>query len=235
MSKILLGPIISEIRGKTGAVVFSRNRFGNIIRRKTSPVQPNSVLQNAQRSFFSFLSTHFKESSTSTERQAWSDWGANSPISNTLGQVYHPTGINSFLRPNTLLKLTGGSLQANPPAMFGQARSLILIPAGFVISEAAQTISISASADVNGWAPNLPGDELIIFMGAPQNPSVSFFKSPYRYAGHMQGNVVPLIFPQTVPCPFYAQEDQKVWIAVTHMDPTGLVSPRAFATITVVA
>ncbi len=49
MARITLGPLISDISGKTAGSVFSRWHGRNYVRRLVIPANPQSVLQTAQR------------------------------------------------------------------------------------------------------------------------------------------------------------------------------------------
>ena len=235
MSKIILGPLISEIRGKTGSIVFSKNRSGNYIRRKTSPVQPNSTRQNDIRQRFSSYASYFKTALLPARRSAWSEWASNSPFSNTLGQKIYLSGINAFIRVNSLASLIGSPRFDDPPTEFGNASSFILDPTGFSISESTQKLTITDYSDITGADFSKPDDYAVINIGIPQNPGIKFFKGPYRFAAAIEGALIVPTFPYTLDVPFYCQKDQKVWISCTHFDPQGKISANANISTLVVA
>jgi hypothetical protein len=65
-----------------------------------------------------------------------------------------------------------------------------------------------AFTNTDEWATAV-GGSLLVYAGRPQNPSVNFFKGPYRFAGRINGAVVPPTSPLTVPAPFVFQQTQR--------------------------
>jgi len=236
MARILLGPSIGEIRGKVGGGVYSRNRFGNYLRMKTSPVNPNTSRQNAVRSIFSTLATEYKDTVTNPKKEAWNEWGSNSPITSNLGTTYNPTGINAYIGINALLMQAGQTPITEPPSLYGEEAPCILSAAGFACSEATQDIAITANADIAGFDASTDDDLALIYMGSPQNPNVSFFNGPYRYCDVLIGDsVAPLAFPTSSAVPFEFVEGQRIWIKIIHISPERRKSPPSIINILAVA
>lgn len=236
MALIQLGSIVAEIRGKLGGTVFSRNRSGNYMRNKTSPVNPNTERQVQVRSQFSFLAGYFKDTITATQRDNWNSWANNSPFTNVLGNTYYTTGINSFIKINMMKLLCGLSIIADPPTEFGEASPIILNEAGIVVSEAAGTISITAITDLLNFDGSIDDEAVLISVGEPRSPNVNFFKGPYKIATAIVGNsLTPPVFPNEITPPYALIEGQRLNIKVKHLSATGQVSPESVCDVLVVA
>jgi len=87
------GPIVGQISGAEGGVVFSSNRYGPYIRRRAIPVNPQTPKQLKIRAL--------------TDKEAWRSWAANSPITNVLGLKQILDGHAAFVQCNNALKFMG--------------------------------------------------------------------------------------------------------------------------------
>ena len=104
MAKILLTHIAADIRGHAGGTVFSKNTFGNYIRNKVTPVNPNTVAQALVRSRFTSISQDWK-GLTEAQRQAWNQGAINFQNTDIFGNSVPLTGFNLFTPGGRLLVL----------------------------------------------------------------------------------------------------------------------------------
>lgn len=91
--------LISEIRGKVGNLVFSRNASGPFVREYVSPVQPNSAGQQLYTSITADLTEYWRELPPRSKIR-WKDFARDYPYYNALGQQRFYTGYQLFCRQN---------------------------------------------------------------------------------------------------------------------------------------
>ena len=118
MAKIIFsGAGITEIRGKAGGSVFSRNASGAFWRNRVNPVNPQTSRQLAVRSGFTSISTQWRDL-TNAERQAWSDFAPTMPFQDALGQSKIYTGNQLFMKLNQSLTQASPAtpLLTSPPS-----------------------------------------------------------------------------------------------------------------------
>lgn len=175
MALIKLGALVSEVRGSIGGVVFARNRGGAYIRNRSIPLNPQSVRQSAVRQVFGQLSNIWSTSLTAAQRTAWEVYASNVPLPNSLGENRNVSGINMYSRGNALILDTAGTREDDGPTIFTQGPSFTPT---ITLDSAADTLSVT---DLGGYDPATDGFiGLFIAQGLPQQPGVSFYKSPFR-------------------------------------------------------
>ncbi len=99
MVKILLGNMITDMRGSQGGSTFSRNTFANYIRNKTSPVNPNTVAQQLVRNRLAAMSQSWG-GLTAAQRTAWIDGAPVWSNNNIFNQAINYTGFSLYGRIN---------------------------------------------------------------------------------------------------------------------------------------
>ena len=84
MAKIKYSALVQEMRNKLNGSVLSKNRYGNYVRNKTTPVNPQTVFQQNQRSRLSAVSQAW--SSLSEEaRRGFARLAENHPYTDIFG------------------------------------------------------------------------------------------------------------------------------------------------------
>lgn len=117
MAKILLGATIGDIRGKQGGTVYSRNRYTNYTRQKTSPVNPNTIKQSQVRNKFGNISSAWRQLGSNFQ-QSWINLADQLAPTNVFGNSFKYTGFNVFMLGNQTLQangITSAVVQAAPP------------------------------------------------------------------------------------------------------------------------
>lgn len=224
----LINPsMLGEVRGSIGGATFSRNRSGAYIRKRATPINPNTERQADARNRMTDLSIRWTLTLTQAQRDAWDEYAANVPSSNKLGDAINLTGQNWYVASNALRLQAGLARVDAAPIVFQRA----LTPEGFAptASEATQLLSIAFDTGED-WVSQ-DGAAMIVFMGLPQNAGRNFFNGPYRYAGAVLGDSgAPPASPQTIAVPFPVAEGQKIWCQGLVMLADGSYSPRALGT-----
>lgn len=118
MAIIKYGPLASEVRGSIGGTTFSRSRAGAYVRKRTKPVFSNTKRRTPWLSRMPYVYHYWLNVLTDEQRQSWNTMGDNTEWTNALGETYHPSGYNLWLRAQTLLLEAESAIQATCP---GQA------------------------------------------------------------------------------------------------------------------
>jgi len=221
MALVKYGGGVVDMRGSIAGNTFSRNRYGNYIRAKTMPINPNSVFQQVVRAAIAFLTERWYSTVTEAQRSAWATYAAGVSMNNKLGESIHLSGFNHYIRSNSILKQLGlAPIDAGPTVLeIPEQDPTFAITA----SEATQLISV-AGDDTMEWL-----DEdlayLVTFMGVPQNITRNFFDGPWRVMDSIAGDsVTPPTLPDTQTAPFTLTEGQKIWTYARIIRADGRVS-----------
>lgn len=221
MALIITGGGISAISGSIGNWVFSRTRAGQIVRSKQIPVNPNSPRQVASRGIMSQASAMWLDSASAAQRIEWDVFASNMIETNRVGQDYHMSGFNQFVRSNATGLNAGLASYLDGPGLFAKVAQDNTMTA--TVSEGSQEITLAFNPD-REWV-DLAGAAMIVEMGLPQNPSISFFAGPWRKAGVILGdNSSPPTTPETIAVPFPVVENQKIFVRVKIIFDDGRVS-----------
>ncbi len=116
MAKIQFGIAISDARGSIGGVTFARNRNGAYARRKTNPVNPNTIAQQERRDQIADMSQLWREMSDG-ERDGFTVLGAQIIRVNSLGNNYSLTGLQAFQSINQNRFSSGQSAISTAPVL----------------------------------------------------------------------------------------------------------------------
>ena len=195
--------------GSIAGNTHARNRFGNYMRARTKPVNPNTDRQAAARTMIRYLAEQWREDPMDdAKRLAWATYANGVAWNNKLGETVKLTGFNHFIRSNAAMIAAGGSLVINGPPDIG-------LPPGdeaFAVTCNATTQKISvAFTDTFDWALET-GAYLSVEMGMPQNATRNFFGGPWRFAAGIAGvDTTGVSTPQEIDPPFTLTPGQRVW------------------------
>ena len=103
-----------EARGSVGGITASRNSSGQILRCKSSPVQPRSSTQQQRRYTMQKLTRSF-QNLTAAQIADWNDFASNWPVTDVFGDSITITGMNWFVALNSRLDALGKAISTNPP------------------------------------------------------------------------------------------------------------------------
>ena len=105
MALVKYGGGIVQASGSIAGTTHARNRFGNYVRARTKPVNPNSASQGAVRTALSYLAMIWASLLTAAERTSWNTYAAAVAIKNRLGETVYGTGFNHFIGWNSALSV----------------------------------------------------------------------------------------------------------------------------------
>jgi hypothetical protein len=97
MTQIKYGQLISDARGSTAGMTFTRNRTGSVMRTKKMGVRPNSQSQNDVKVFLSKSASAWKLLVPSHVKE-WNLYAAGMSQKNRLGDNTKMTGFNYFCK-----------------------------------------------------------------------------------------------------------------------------------------
>jgi hypothetical protein len=229
MGLVRFGGGVVQISGSIAGNTHARNRFGNYVRPRTKPVNPNSDYQAAVRTSLSWLTEYWNSTMTAAQRTAWATFAASIAMKNRLGETIYLTGFNHFLRANIERKRLVLGIVANGPTVL----SLPEKDPTFAVSgsEATQKLSVTFSA-AYAWA-NEDGGHLVVYMGVPQLATRNFFNGPWRYTGDVDGAAEPPESPAEMDPAFTLTEGQKVWCYARVSRADARLSEPFYASFTV--
>lgn len=163
--------LVSGMSGKLNGSVAARNKGGNYIRNKTTPVNPQSTFQQQARAMFGGVSSLFR-SLTADKVNSWNAAAANFPYTNIFGDTSFLNGLQLFTKLNTNLSVVDTATLTTPPSPEG-AGSLVLDSARLAIAAEELTILFSST----------PPESAVLFVleaTAPVSGNSRFYKNRFR-------------------------------------------------------
>lgn len=102
--------------GSVGNETSSHNRGGQYRRQRSIPTNPRSVAQQAARARLADLAAGWR-GLTASQQTAWIAFGNSFTVNNTLGTAIHLTGLQCYIKVNTVNLLNGTAIVSVPPAL----------------------------------------------------------------------------------------------------------------------
>lgn len=177
-AKFTPGAIVSEIRGKIAATVFSRNKGGAVIRNRIKPINRRSTGQSTRRQVLGNLASSWR-GLTVAQRESWNTAAPNFPLQDTLGQTIFLSGEQLYVRFNANLVLIGAPQITTAPAAFAFAI--------FTVALTAEDPTVAASFSVVFTpTPLTAGNTLAVYATPNLSPGVSAPNaSKFRFIGQI--------------------------------------------------
>ena len=209
MALVKYGGGIVGMSGSIAGNTFARNRFGNYVRARTKPVNPNTAAQVNVRAALAYLTDRWSNTVTAVQRAAWNQYGSNVAMKNKLGETVYLTGFNHYIRSNSIRKAQVGLIIDAAPTVFElPAQDSTL---SFTSSEATQVLTV-AFDDTLDW---IDEDDawLFVFQGSSQNKQRNFFAGPWKFGDSEEGDAKAApTSPLAVAAVFPFVEGQRTWI-----------------------
>lgn len=194
--KILDIPKSGSVAGQTN----SRNRFGQYIRSRAIPVNPNSSAQGQMRARFGDNSQAWR-SLTDAQRAGWSDLGLQLQRTDALGQTYTLTGLQAYIAINNNNLDAGSAVVSAAPALISPVGLLTatVTTTGGTLSLAYTATPLSAGHKLFVYASpqrspgrNFEGDYRLIFQSAAAAASPANILAAYtaRFGAPVVGNKI---------------------------------------------
>jgi hypothetical protein len=226
--------IAGELSGRIGAHVFSHNAGGQYIRVLTVPTNPNTVFQQVVRNAVAQLTNQWNNLLTPAQRAEWELYADNVQVTNRLGEKINISGLAMFVRSNVARRQFNEAAVLDGPGVFNL--SSYLPPTLSNASEATQTVDVNFSGSFvdSPWA-NEAGGFLFVYVSRPQNPSINFFRGPYRGVLRVVGDPVPPASPIAVGVPFPIIAGQTLFGRAVATRADGRYATSSFFQVTTIA
>lgn len=177
----------SMYSGSLRGITASHNKGGLYFRGRTVPTNPNTGRQQLVRSIMNGLMQAWSEELSESQRQAWRDYAANVPVTDSLGQTMQLSGINWFVRANVpriqansdLAGASGFVRVDQAPAVFNTGPTILTVDSfegDFTTPPG--TVDLTATLDSEAVDNSL----VLLYVAPPQTPGVRFYKGPYQLA-----------------------------------------------------
>jgi len=170
MALIKYGPVVADARGSVGGTVFTRNRFGAVMKQRTTPKYNGSERQAAMTALMSVIVDSWNTDLTVALRNAFNSATLLFTVPNALGEQVHLTGMQWYMRCNFLLSLTGQTLVTAPPVA-------PIIPAPTLTIEHVPDTGIVCSA-IGDWDTSAT-TKVLVSTSATLRQTVNYFKGPW--------------------------------------------------------
>ena len=175
--KAKFGIVVVDGRGKSNGNVYAKNRAGNYIRTKVTPVNPRTGAQLGQRSSVTNLSQAWR-ALTEVQRAAWNAAVVSFQKTDIFGDLRKPSGFNLYMRLNLNLLAIGASTIVMPPVPSAVGDIVI----GELTAGANPTLSLAYTSAVSS------SSIIIVRATPPVSPGKSFVKSEFRQISIFVGN-----------------------------------------------
>lgn len=227
MAKAKYGAMMVDLRGKLGGHVASKNRSGAYFRTKVTPVNPQTSSQVNARAIFTNFSQGWR-ALTEAQRDAWNAAVVNFTGTDVFGDIKNPSGINLFVRLNSILDHAGAASLTLPPALTSSPEFVTFTA---VAAEGAQSFSI-------GFAPTpVPANVAYKVEATAQvSQGKNFLKNQFRTVQYFPAaDATPTSIATAYIAKFGALiQDQKIGVRITAIDLlTGLQSQAQSTTLIV--
>jgi hypothetical protein len=156
--------------GSYQGITSSRNRNGQYVRTRATPVQPRTAAQLAVRAHQSTNAAAWR-ALTQTQRDGWQSLGLSMTRTDSLGQTQTLTGFQAYCSVNNLNLLVGNAAVSDPPAIVTPTALLTMTPTS------AHTVPAFSVAFTP--TPLATGQKVIIRAG-PQRSAGRNFESDFR-------------------------------------------------------
>lgn len=160
-----------QLSGSVGGVTASHNRYGQYLRNRTVPVNPNTDRQQAVREAFATATTSWRDL-TNAQREAWTAYANQTPVLNRLGESVTLTGQAMYVRTNAWLLAAGYALLPDAPPSPGLA-TLTIDRDQINVDASTATISVAGTTGTV--------TEAALQIGPPLSAGKTFFKGPYTF------------------------------------------------------
>lgn len=185
-------PVYSQASGSIAGITYSHNRGGMYTRARAIPTDPQSPQQMAIRGFVAALTSLWNNVLTGPQRVAWDTYADAVTLLNPLGEPINIGGLAHYVRSNVPRLQNGYGRVDDGPVIFNLGEfTPITVDA---LTAATKHFNLNFT-EADDWVEE-DGAGMYIASSRSQNPSINYFKGPYRLLGGIAGNSVA---PETTP------------------------------------
>lgn len=154
--------------GSYQGITSSRNRYGQYVRTRATPVNPNSTFQGTVRARMSANAAAWRDL-TSIQREGWATLGLSMTRTDAIGQTYDLTGFQAFCSVNNNNLAAGNAVVDDAPAL--------TTPDAIVTS----AITLTAASFSIAYTPTpLDTGERLFAFASPQRSAGRSFEADFR-------------------------------------------------------
>lgn len=207
---LIKSQILTQASGSIAGLTGSHNRGGMYFRARTIPTNPATAFQVAVRNIMGQLTSAWMSVLTSVQRAHWQTYDDNVTLINPLGDPIHIGALPHFIRSNVGRMQAGFALIADAPNIYNLGEHGDVV---FAATADDQKISF-AYTDTDVWCDE--DDSLMLcYHSRPQNPTINYFKGPYRFTGFIEGDsITPPTSPEEFDTEFLVAADQLIYCQV---------------------
>jgi len=169
MAKVKLGAIVTDISGKLGGHVFSKNRSGKYMRTKGVPTNPQTSAQMNIRGQFAAISSSWSEL-TELQRTSWRNAVDQFATTDVFGDIKNPTGKALYQRLNQNLSVSEQPLIDSAPFATDVPFLAITAAGGSLAAN-----DLTVRYDGEGL-----GNKVLVFATEPLSQGTKFVKNKLR-------------------------------------------------------
>ena len=162
---IKLGAFMTDLRGKVGGTIFSKNKGGAYAKNRVIPNNPKTTAQTSVRGVFGYLSSNWRVL-TESSRDAWRGLATQLSFQNKVGDAINISGLALYQKFNGNLNTIG--------------RAPIIVPQPLEGTTAIALNGVVVSVDVDQVGINLDAQELTVPVAGTQ---YAVFATPPLSAG----------------------------------------------------
>ncbi len=213
--------VLADASGSFGGLVASHNRAGQYLRTRVRPTNPSTARQVSVRIIFSNLATAWATLDDG-QREAWTTYALNVPVTNAFGEPLALTGQQMYLRCNATRMQAGLARIDDGPTTFAMDS---FTPALVNPNAGPQLIEVFF-ANTDEWA-NEVGGGMLVYSSRQVSPTINFFNGSYRFAGLIAGAVPPPDPPVEgqLQTPFALTDGNSIFARVLTVRADGRISP----------
>jgi len=213
--------LLTVASGSIGGITASHNSGGQYFRARTTPTNPNSAGQQAARTALSNATSAWANLTTLAQQAAWNTYAANVPLINRLGDPVFVSGLAHYVRSNVPRLRLGLSRVDDAPTIFTLAE---MSPISIALTDVGDVIDVTFD-NTDDWAAQT-GSYLFLQVGQPQNPTINFYKGPFRATGQIVGSTgIPPGSPFAGASVIPFSTGQRVFVRARASDADGRLSP----------
>lgn len=155
--------------GSFQGVTSSRNRFGQYVRTRATPVNPGSTAQGLVRARMAANAAAWR-GLTDAQRAGWTALGSQMVRTDSLGQSYTLNGFGAYCSVNNVKALCGDALVSDAP--------LIVTPSTILTA----TITLTAASFSVAYTPTpMPANTRLAIYASPQRSAGRNFEGDFRF------------------------------------------------------
>lgn len=205
-------PLIgTDLSGSLAGITASHNRGGSYFRNRAIPTNPGTAQQIAVRGFMATLTSLWNDTLTPAQRTDWDTYALNVPLNDPLGNPRNVGGLGMYVRSNVPRLQAGLPRVDAAPILFNLGP--FTNPTFTTFAAAGNTFNTSFDV-LDDWV-NEDDAAMLLYTSRPQNPTINFFKGPYRFTAAILGSVgVPPVPPVVAPTAFAFAVGQRVFVQI---------------------